>query len=70
LETLARIASHRTIRRYAPHNVDRDLLDLLCACALSAPTKSDLQQRDIVVIADPGLRRALDALLELECLDH
>ena len=30
--------------------VDPDLLRLLCACALSAPSKSDLQQADIVIV--------------------
>src|SRR5262249_61960386 len=35
----------------------------LCALALCAPSKSDLQQRDIVVVADLDLRRKLDALL-------
>ena len=30
--------------------VDPALLRLLCACALSAPSKSDLQQADIVIL--------------------
>ena len=30
--------------------VDAELLRLLCACALSAPSKSDLQQADIVIV--------------------
>jgi nitroreductase/FMN reductase [NAD(P)H] len=37
-------------RRYTERAVDPDLLRLLCACALSAPSKSDLQQADIVVV--------------------
>jgi nitroreductase/FMN reductase [NAD(P)H] len=50
LDALARLASRRVHRRYTDRAVDRDLLRLLCACALSAPSKSDLQQADIVVV--------------------
>ena len=52
LDELARIASHRTHRRYLDKAVDPALLRLLCACALSAPSKSDLQQADIVILRD------------------
>jgi nitroreductase/FMN reductase [NAD(P)H] len=63
LDGLARLASRRTIRRYLPRTVDRDLLDLLCACALSAPSKSDLQQRDILIVGDAAKRRAIAELI-------
>lgn len=59
LAELARIADHRSIRRYRPNPVPADLLRLLCACALSAPTKSDLQQADIIHVADPDRRRRI-----------
>ena len=36
-------------RRYTDRTVEADLLRLLCACALSAPSKSDLQQADILI---------------------
>jgi nitroreductase/FMN reductase [NAD(P)H] len=36
-------------RRYTERAVEPALLRLLCACALSAPSKSDLQQADIVI---------------------
>ena len=49
LDELARIASHRVQRYFKERPVDADLLRLLCACALSAPSKSDLQQADIVI---------------------
>jgi len=49
LDALARIAGRRVHRRYLDKPVDPGLLRLLCACALSAPSKSDLQQADIVV---------------------
>jgi nitroreductase len=53
LDALARIASRRVHRRYLDTPVDPDLLRLLCACALSAPSKSDLQQADIVILDKP-----------------
>ncbi|MBX3665305.1 MAG: nitroreductase family protein [Burkholderiales bacterium] len=63
LDELARIADHRSIRRYRPDPVAPELLRLLCACALSAPTKSDLQQADIIHVADPEKRCRLVAHL-------
>jgi nitroreductase/FMN reductase [NAD(P)H] len=48
-DELARLAGRRVHRRYADRAVDADLLRLLCACALSAPSKSDLQQADILI---------------------
>jgi nitroreductase len=63
LDELLRIAVHRVHRRYSDRPVDPALVRLLCACALSAPSKSDLQQRDIVVVSDSDLRRRIAALL-------
>ena len=63
LDELARIAAHRVIRRYQPRDVAPDLLRLLCACALSAPTKSDLQQADILIVRDKARRDAICDLL-------
>ena len=59
LDELARMASHRTHRKYASRAVDPALLRLLFACALSAPSKSDLQQADIVHVADRAKIRAI-----------
>jgi nitroreductase len=50
LDVLARIAGRRVQRRYLDKAVEPALLRLLCACALSAPSKSDLQQADIVIL--------------------
>ena len=50
LDELARLAGRRVHRRYTERAVDAELLRLLCACALSAPSKSDLQQADIVIV--------------------
>lgn len=63
LDSLARMAGHRSIRRYRPDPVSPGLLRLLFACALSAPTKSDLQQADIIHVADPEKRRRIVAHL-------
>ena len=63
LDALARIAAHRTQRRYTDNAVDPTLLRLLCACALSAPSKSDLQQCDILIVADAASRRAIGDLI-------
>ena len=56
-DELARLAGRRVHRRYTERAVDAELLRLLCACALSAPSKSDLQQADIVIVnkADQGV---------------
>lgn len=63
LDTLALLAGHRSVRRYRPDPVPAELLRLLFGCALSAPTKSDLQQADIIHVADPGKRRRIVAHL-------
>jgi len=63
LDELARMAGHRTYRRYTERPVDADLLRLLCACALSAPSKSDLQQADILIVNDPAKRKVIADLI-------
>jgi nitroreductase len=63
LHELARIAGHRAHRRFLPRAVEPALLRLLCACALSAPSKSDLQQGDILVVRDRDKQRAIAALI-------
>jgi len=63
LEELARMAAHRVQRRYLAREVAPDLLRLLCACALTAPSKSDLQQCDILIIREKAKRYAIADLL-------
>lgn len=63
LERIDSIVKHRVIRRYSDKPVDPQLLRLVCASALSAPSKSDLQQRDIVIVEDPATRKAIADLL-------
>jgi nitroreductase len=63
LDELVRIAGHRVHRRFLARAVEPGLLRLLCACALSAPSKSDLQQADILVVRDQAKQRAIAALI-------
>jgi len=63
LALLASQLQHRSHRAFTEQPVDPALLQLLCAAALSSPTKSDLQQRDIVILDDVGLRRQIAGLL-------
>ncbi len=57
---LAQLLSRRSIRGYKDDSVPDALLEVLIACAQSAPTKSNLQQYSILVVQDPAVRKALD----------
>jgi nitroreductase/FMN reductase [NAD(P)H] len=59
LDELARMAEHRSHRKFDGRAVDPALLDLLFACAFSAPSKSDLQQADIVHVAERAKVKAI-----------
>ena len=59
LEELTRMAEHRSHRKFAGRAVEPGLLRLLFACAFSAPSKSDLQQADIVHVADRAKIKAI-----------
>ncbi|MFM1816474.1 MAG: hypothetical protein RLZ98_3169 [Pseudomonadota bacterium] len=63
LDVLTAMAARGSRRAFRNDPVDARLIDLLCAIAFSSPTKSDLQQRDIVLVRDPRVRRALTELL-------
>jgi len=63
LEELARLAGRSVRRRFLARDVPTDLLRLLCACALSAPSKSDLQQGDILIVRENDRREMIAALL-------
>ena len=63
LEVLAEMANRRVVRRYSDKPLDPALLETLCAVALSAPSKSDLQQTDIVIVTDKDQRAKLEALI-------
>ena len=57
--TIGDILNRRSLRRYTDAPVSEDLLDVLLACAQSAPAKSDLQQYSIIVVTDPKSREAI-----------
>ena len=60
---LRRMAEHSSFRKWTPQPVDPALLKLLFACALSAPSKSDLQQADIIHVADRAKIKAIADLI-------
>jgi nitroreductase/FMN reductase [NAD(P)H] len=62
LDELSHLAARSVHRRYTDRAVDPGLIRLLCACALSAPSKSDLQQADIL-IADKADQNAIADLI-------
>lgn len=57
------LAGRGSCRRFQPEPLAPELVQMLCALSLSAPSKSDLQQRDIIIIDDPDLRAGIDGLL-------
>lgn len=60
---IKRMAVRGSVRTFADHPVPDALIDGLCAVALSSPTKSDLQQRDIVIVRHPDVRRQMNDLV-------
>jgi nitroreductase len=50
--TVAQLLSHRVQRRYKPDPISDETLEIVLAAALSAPSKSDLQQVAIVIVRD------------------
>ena len=56
------IANRQSCRLYKDKPVHPYLVQQLFALALSSPTKSDLQQRDIIIIEDPEKRATINAL--------
>src|SRR5215471_7802924 len=61
--TLAQLLSHRTHRRYRQDPVPDHVLDIALAAALSAPSKSDLQQMAVLVVKDRDKQAAIGALI-------
>jgi nitroreductase len=62
-DALAALNERSVCRRYRRDPVPEALVRLLCATALSAPTKSDLQQATIVRVADAAKRAEICSLL-------
>ena len=64
IDELARMLEHCSHRKWTERAVDPSLLRVLCACALSAPSKSDLQQTDIIQVLDRSKRQAIVDLID------
>jgi nitroreductase/FMN reductase [NAD(P)H] len=63
LPALLQMATWSTHRSWSDQPVSADLIRLLAACALSAPSKSYLQQADIVQVRDATQRERVQALV-------
>lgn len=61
--TLAQLLSHSSHRAFMERPIEGDTLQVLLAAALSAPSKSDLQQITIIVMRDQDTRRKVEALV-------
>ena len=61
--TVAGMLSRRSMRRFTPEPVASETLEIALAAALSAPAKSDLQQASVIIVKEPGLRAAVNALV-------
>lgn len=62
-EMLLSMAARGSCRVFQDRPISDEMLEVLCAVALSAPSKSDLQQRDIILLRAPEKRQALAALV-------
>ena len=61
---LHQLAARGSVRQFRSDAVPYPTLRRLCALALCAPTKSDLQQRDIMIVDAPALKSQIIALLK------
>jgi len=57
--TVAQLLGHRTHRRYRPDPIPDEVLEIALAAALSAPSKSDLQQVAVIVVRDRDKQRTI-----------
>jgi len=70
-DELVRMLEHSSHRKWTDQPVDPALLKLLFACALSAPSKSDLQQADIIHVADRARIKAIaDHIPDMPWINH
>src|SRR6516225_3525074 len=63
-EAIRRLAGRGVVRRFKPEPLPVAVLDTLAAVALSSPSKSDLQQRDILIVEDAAIRARVNALVK------
>lgn len=62
-DTITAMAGHASCRAFLNAPLPKPVLELLCATALASPTKSDLQQRDIIAVQSPDLRQRINDLV-------
>lgn len=60
--TLEKIAQRGSCRNFSDEPLDETFVRTLCAVALASPTKSDLQQRDIIILTQQGNREMINSL--------
>lgn len=60
---IASMLTRGSCRTFRDTPIPDAVLELLCATALSAPSKSDLQQRDVVLMKSDGMRQKLSRLV-------
>ena len=62
LPLLESMATRASCRKFDGKPVNSELVQLLCALSLSSPSKSDLQQRDIIILEDAAQRSRITGL--------
>ena len=62
-QALDTMASRGSCRAFQSKTVPTDLLETLCAVALASPSKSDLQQRDIILMTSQTSRQHVAGLV-------
>ena len=62
-QTIMGLLGHRVCRAFDDRDLDEGLLNLLLACAQSAPTKSNLQQYSIIVVREKAKQKAITDLI-------
>lgn len=65
-DLLSSMIERGSCRSFTDKEVDPQLTKLLCAAALASPTKSDLQQRDIIILRDPQIKADIIKLVGTE----
>lgn len=63
LDVLQSMTGRGSCRAFLDKPVSKEWQEVLCATALASPTKSDLQQRDIILLQSPELRQRLSVFV-------
>ena len=64
-ETIQILQNRYSVRTYADKAIPRDIVDLICSCAMRAPTAGNMQLYSILEIEDQGMKAQL-----AESCDH